>query len=175
MKKFSALVALLAISTLGYSQMLTYGPAFGVGASNVRLGNETSDAGISYQLGGFARAKILFLYVQPEVLFQSLRTGSDLNTIHNRIDVPLNLGWKFLMFDINTGPVFHFPIYAEVGDIDVLDTYNSTATSWQAGVGVELGPIHVGVRYQGGMTNILDTDFFESRWRQTYVHLEYQF
>ncbi|NVK26574.1 MAG: hypothetical protein HWE14_00955 [Flavobacteriia bacterium] len=173
MKKITTLLALCVFSTFGYSQMLTYGPAFGVGASNFRLGDEVSEASYSYQVGGFARAKILFLYVQPEILFQSLRAED--NVVHNRIDVPLNLGWKFLMFDINTGPVFHFPIFAEASDIDILDGYNSSATSWQAGVGVELGPIHVGLRYQGGITNVLDSDLIETRWRQTYVHLEYQF
>ncbi len=175
MKKLGITLVLVAISCMTYAQMLTYGPMVGVGASTVRLDDQVSEAGFAYHVGGFVRAKVLMLYVQPGIVFQSLSTGEDIMSTHNRLDVPINVGWKLLIFDLNAGPVFHAPLSSTTGDVDDLDLYADFATSWQVGLGVELGPMHVGARYQGGISNVLDTDLFDSRWRQFYVHVEYQF
>lgn len=174
MKKllFGLIFGALAFTANG--QTLSYGPVVGVGNSTLRIDDVVSDPGLSYHVGGFVRAKLLFLYVQPELVFQSLRTGNDITNVHNRFDVPVNIGWKLLMFDLNTGPVLHLPIYSETGGVDDLDIYADAASSWQFGLGVELGPVHVGARYQWGISNVLDTDAFDTRWRQFYVHLEYQ-
>lgn len=174
MKKVSILFAFLLIGSFAHAQMFTYGPTANFGVSTYRAGDNISDPGTSYGIGGFARAKLLMLYVQPEVQYQYLSSPALNSTFSmHRIDVPINVGWKFLMFDINAGPVVHFPLAASAGDLDASDGLNPISTSIQFGAGVELGPIHVGARYQAGVSDVYDSGI-ETRWRQYFAFIEYQ-
>lgn len=177
MKKVISLFALSLFGFAAHAQMFSYGPVAGVGASTYAYDGGSASPQLSYQVGGFARFKLAFLYVQPEILFQSLSSHEDdldIQLTHNRFDVPVNVGWKILMFDLNTGPMLSIPVSAKLDDIDIADQYVGSYLSWQFGAGVELGPIHVGARYSYGFQDVIE-DSDKTRWHNLFAHVEYQF
>lgn len=157
------------------AQIFSYGPTVGVGTSNIHGNGVDATASFQYQVGAFARVKLLALYVQPEVLYNSLSATSnatDQTLSLSRLDVPVNFGFKLLLFDLHTGPVFTAPLSASYGDIDMKSSYNSTAFNWDIGVGAELGPVHAGIRYTWGIEDATTTG---NRWRYTNLFVQYQF
>lgn len=177
MKKLLTLAFALSLSMFAQAQFITPAATAGVGYSSFRNGSAVSDGGISYRAGVNLRIKLLGLYVQPGVVYQYLDDGMDNGFTSSQLDIPVNLGFKILIVDLNTGPVLNIPLSGNAAGVDVKDALAPTSFSWQVGAGVELGPIHVGVRYQGSVTDAFDDPGYteSTRWRNIYAHIEYQF
>jgi len=147
-----------------------------------------------FNVGAFLRVKIpiVGLYVQAEPTYTKLNveltdpTGgsgtSNLGT--NRFDLPVLLGWKMLgILRVYGGPVASWNLGSDVDwdDVDIV-TEDNMSIGGQFGVGVELGPIMLDARYEGGVSHALkatgtsggDIDF-DNRGSQIILGIAYKF
>jgi hypothetical protein len=172
MKKYLLSAALLfTISVSAIAQSSTFGIKGGVNFSKVDADNLNSSTVSGYQAGLFARFGS-GLYLQPELYVSS--TGGKFqspNGLYNgdvkftNLNVPLLLGTKIgsnsLNFRLMVGPVYTYTInksenfsanfvtaYKDFGQ------YNNSTLGFQAGGGVDIGPITADLRYEGGLSDI---------------------
>jgi hypothetical protein len=174
MKKYLlSAAALLIISISAQAQSSTFGIKGGINFSKINSDNLNESTVTGYQAGLFARFGSSF-YVQPEVYVAS--SGGKVNgnvgtAAYNgdikftTLNVPLLLGKSFgdenLNFRLMVGPVYSYIMdqdknfsanfsgaYADFGN------YNNSTLGYQAGAGVDIGPITADVRYEGGLTEI---------------------
>jgi hypothetical protein len=174
MKKYLLSAATLLIISLGaQAQSSTFGIKGGINFSKIDNNNLRESTVTGYQAGLFARFGSSF-YVQPEVYVASTGGKVDGNVgtaAYNgdikftTLTVPLLLGKSFgsqsLNFRLMAGPVYSYIMdqdknfsanfagaYADFGD------YKNSTLGYQAGAGVDIGPITADVRYEGGLTEI---------------------
>ncbi len=174
MKKYLLSAATLLIISLGaHAQSSTFGIKGGINFSKINNDNLSESTVTGYQAGLFARFGSSF-YVQPEVYVAS--SGGKVNgnvgtAAYNgdikftTLNVPLLLGKSFgsnsLNFRLMVGPVYSYIMdqdknfsanfsgaYADFGN------YKNSTLGYQAGAGVDIGPITADVRYEGGLTEI---------------------
>ena len=174
MKKYLLSAAALLIISIGaQAQSSTFGIKGGINFSKINSENLDESTVTGYQAGVFARFGSSF-YVQPEVYVAS--SGGKVNgnvgtAAYNgdikftTLNVPLLLGKSFgdenLNFRLMVGPVYSYIMnqdknfsanfsgaYADFGN------YNNSTLGYQAGAGVDIGPITADVRYEGGLTEI---------------------
>lgn len=168
MKKLVLLFILFSATSLVYAQSLQFGVKAGLNqgslTKNPYNGSAKSTTGLV--AGAFARAKVAGLYVQPELLFSQRRgvfgdsSGKTTTTTLSYIDLPVLAGFKILVFRINAGPNFQFLVGASQsgsGNKDVnfsRDNFNGAVVGFQAGIGADLGPLQVDIRYDGSIGNL---------------------
>jgi hypothetical protein len=174
MKKYLlSAAALLIISISAQAQSSTFGIKGGINFSKINTDNLNESTVTGYQAGLFARFGSSF-YVQPEVYVAS--SGGKVNgnvgaAAYNgdikftTLNVPLLLGKSFgdenLNFRLMVGPVYSYIMdqdknfsanfsgaYADFGN------YNNSTLGYQAGAGIDIGPVTADVRYEGGLTEI---------------------
>jgi hypothetical protein len=173
MKKYLLSAAALLIISIGTQAQSTFGIKGGINFSKINTDNLNESTVTGYQAGLFARFGSSF-YVQPEVYVAS--SGGKVNgnvgtAAYNgdikftTLNVPLLLGKSFgdenLNFRLMVGPVYSYIMnqdknfsanfsgaYADFGN------YNNSTLGYQAGAGVDIGPITADVRYEGGLTEI---------------------
>jgi len=189
MKKTITLFCCLVLTSpvVCLSQVITFGPAI---SANV-LWAQVNDNDIatnpipSYSLGGFARVKLLKLYIQPEVFYA--RKGVDF-LIHNAtsgednkqqlryetVDVNLMLGLQlFKLFHddigirLHTGPGMNhnldnsFSVNGNKIDESTI-RFKPNAFNWQAGFGVDvLNRFFVDFRYGVTLSDIVDSGSYK--------------
>ena len=105
----------------------------------------------------------------PEVLFTSsggsidLSDGTNFKEIwelsYNRIEVPVNIGYKFLkILRIQAGVVPGFMLKADArnGDLkeEVTDNYKNASWAFQAGLGLDFWLLSADLKYQGAFTSV---------------------
>lgn len=144
---------------------------------SIRIGdNETRLTG--FVGGAYARfGKTLF--VQPELLFSQkggtfnvYRDGitNDQNRVDVRftnIDVPVLLGIRIgQVLRLNAGPIASLQVaqnqglreaLSEVGARSARDNLNRAALGYQAGVGFDIGNLSLDLRYEGNLSNVINT------------------
>lgn len=174
MKKYLISAAALLIISLGaQAQSSTFGIKAGVNFSKINTDNFNESTVTGYQAGLFARFGSSF-YVQPEVYVASSggKVNGNIGTAayngdikFTTLNVPLLLGKSFgdksLNFRLMVGPVYSYIMdqdknlsanfsgaYADFGD------YKNSTLGYQAGAGVDIGPVTADVRYEGGLTEI---------------------
>lgn len=174
MKKYLLSAAAILLICLGaQAQSSTFGIKGGINFSKINTDNLNESTVTGYQAGLFARFGSSF-YVQPEVYVAS--SGGKVNgnvgtAAYNgdikftTLNVPLLLGKSFgdenLNFRVMVGPVYSYIMdqdknfsanfsgaYADFGN------YNNSTLGYQAGAGIDIGPITADVRYEGGLTEI---------------------
>jgi len=174
MKKYLlSAAAILLISIGAQAQSSTFGIKGGMNFSKINTDNLNESTVTGYQAGIFARFGSSF-YVQPEVYVAS--SGGKVNgnvgaAAYNgdikftTLNVPLLLGKSFgdenLNFRLMVGPVYSYIMdqdknfsanfsgaYADFGD------YKNSTLGYQAGAGIDIGPITADVRYEGGLTEV---------------------
>lgn len=172
MKKLM-LATMLMFTVLGANaQKINFGPRVALISSKISLDNPAAtisegDAQIGYQFGVFLRAKILGLYLQPELLFSNTKSiievagSGDLDLDFNRIDLPIMLGYKLGPLRLQAGPAFSFLTSAESTDPggvvqDVKDNYNSATVGYQAGIGIDILKFVIDLKYEGNLSNFAD-------------------
>ena len=174
MKKYLLSAAAFLIIGLGaQAQSSTFGIKGGINFSKINTDNLDESSVTGYQAGLFARFGSDF-YVQPELYVAS--SGGKVNgnvgaAAYNgdikftTLNVPLLFGKTFgnedLNFRLMVGPVYSYLMdqnntfsanfngaYADFGN------YNKSTLGYQAGAGIDIGPITADVRYEGGLTEI---------------------
>lgn len=126
---------------------------------------QSGNAEFGYQFGVFSRIGLgKSFMLMPEVLFSdtqatisSNNTQADLD--FNQINVPVNLGLKFLFFRLQAGPSFNFITKAESsinGTVqDIKDNYKSATVGYQVGVGMDLlNFLALDLKYDGALSDI---------------------
>jgi hypothetical protein len=143
----------------------------------IRIGdNETRLTGIV--AGAYARFG-RSLFIQPEFLlsqkggtFNVYRDGitNNQNKVDVRftnIDVPLLVGIRIGdVLRLNAGPIASLQVAQNQGLRDALndlgarsarDNLNRAALGYQAGVGFDIGSMSLDLRYEGGLSNVINT------------------
>jgi hypothetical protein len=171
MKKYLLSVALLVAVCISAKAQVSLGIKGGVNFSKINTDNLNESTRTGYQAGVFARFGSA-LYLQPEVYLSS--TGGNFNTTDNtfkakvnftNLSVPLLLGHSFGSKDLNfrlmVGPVYTYTLNKSEsfsdnanGAIADFGNYNNSTLGFQAGGGVDIGPITADLRYEGGLTKI---------------------
>jgi hypothetical protein len=169
MKKFLLSAALLIAVCISAKAQFSFGIKGGVNYSTINNDNLKSSGVAGYQAGAFARIGGAF-YVQPEVYLSSTggKFNSDDNTYSAKVtftnlNVPVLLGAKFGAKDLNFR-VMAGPIYTSVLSNNFSNTanaafndfghYKNSTLGYQAGAGVDIGPITTDLRYEGGLTDV---------------------
>src|ERR1700712_2219191 len=173
MKKYLLSVALLIAVCISAKAQFSLGIKGGVNFSKINTDNFNESTRTGYQAGVFARFGNAF-YVQPEVYLSS--TGGNFITTDNsfkakvnftNMSVPLLLGHSFGSKNLNlrlmVGPVYTYTLsksesFSDNANAAINDFghYKNSTIGFQAGGGVDLGPITADIRYEGGLTKISD-------------------
>jgi len=192
MKKFILCLSLLLITFNLNAQEFSWGPKISITSPSLNLSDinnmsgidatidllEDTDATLGYQLGIFARASLLGLYIQPEVLLSNSNSEIKYNDLTdaenpmeiigevklNKLDVPVLIGKRFLkVLRVNAGPVFTLLINQDITQSSASDTYEKIESNYknatvgaQIGAGLDLSIITVDLRYEMGLQSISD-------------------
>jgi len=171
MKKLLLSVALLIAVCISAKAQVSLGIKGGVNFSKINTDNFNESTRTGYQAGIFARVGSAF-YLQPEVYLSS--TGGKFTTTDGNfhanvnftnLSVPLLLGHSFGSKDLNfrlmVGPVYTYALsksesFSDNANAAIADFghYNNSTIGFQAGGGVDIGPITADLRYEGGLTKI---------------------
>jgi hypothetical protein len=173
MKKYLLSVAFLIAVCISAKAQFSLGIKGGVNFSKINTDNLNESTRTGYQAGVFARVGS-GLYLQPEVYLSS--TGGKFTTtdgtFHANVDftnlsVPLLLGHTFgsknLNFRLMVGPIYTYTLNKSESFSDNTNAaindfghYKNSTIGFQAGGGVDIGPITADLRYEGGLTKISD-------------------
>jgi hypothetical protein len=173
MKKYLLSVALLIAVCISAKAQFSLGIKGGVNFSKIDADNLNESTRTGYQAGVFARIGNTF-YVQPEAYLSS--TGGKFTTTDNNfkadvhftnLSVPVLLGHSFgsknLNFRLMVGPVYTYALsknesFSDNTNAAIADFghYKNSTIGFQAGGGVDIGPITADLRYEGGLTKISD-------------------
>jgi hypothetical protein len=187
MKKYILSTLLLFIASFGFSQF-NVGLRGGLTSSQLKVSETadgikltTGDNTFGYLLGAYSQIIIKDKFIiMPEAVFSNsggnidLSDGTDFKEIwnlsFNRLDFPVNFGWRFLkIFRVNAGPYASLLLSADARyaniDQDVKDNYKNLSWGYQAGLGVDFWRFAIDFKYEGsfestheGYTNIPGTD-----------------
>lgn len=136
-------------------------------ASQVETYKASNQTG--FHAGVFARVGLGGLFVQPELLYTRFKTEYNANNtnfdlVSSRIDLPVNLGKKFLgIARVQAGPVFSYYLDEgiDLNNISELEQDNFSV-GMQLGGGIDLSEkISIDARYEFGF-NDLTTRFIQS-------------
>ncbi|MDB4925583.1 porin family protein [Mucilaginibacter sp.] len=176
MKKYVLSAVLLIAVSISAKAQFSLGVKGGVNYSKITSDNMHGSTVAGYQAGLFARFGGGF-YVQPEVYvsskggkFDSSANGTNYSgdVKFTTLNVPLLLGGSFgaknLNFRIMAGPIYSYLMnknenfsanfsgaYADFGN------YRNSTLGYQAGAGVDIGPITADLRYEGDLTDVNKT------------------
>lgn len=174
MKKYLLSAALLIVISISAQAQFSLGVKGGVNFSKINADNLNESTKTGYQAGVFARFGNAF-YLQPEVYLSS--TGGRFTTTDNgnfsakvnftNLSVPVLVGHSFGSKDLNfrlmVGPVYTYALdksesFSDNANAAVADFghYKNSTIGFQAGGGVDIGPITADLRYEGGLTKISD-------------------
>lgn len=171
MKKYLLSVALLIAVCVSARAQVSVGIKGGINFSQINTDNLNESTRTGYQAGVFARFGNAW-YLQPELYLSS--TGGKFSTSDDsfkakvnftNLSVPLLLGHSFGTKDLNfrlmAGPVYTYALSKSEdlsgnfnGAIADFGHYNNSTLGFQAGGGVDIGPITADLRYEGGLTKI---------------------
>lgn len=158
-------------------KLFMFGPRAGVSSSTLNIKDrdninfQSEGAQLGFHAGAFTRVTIplIGIYVQPELLFTSTSgrinvTGSgapiqnqlkDYN--FNRIDVPVMIGFKMAkILRINAGPSFSYLLSAKEDGVSIKEDYKNATVGYQAGIGVDIGPLIIDAKYEGNLSTFGD-------------------
>ncbi|MEO6849698.1 MAG: porin family protein [Mucilaginibacter sp.] len=173
MKKYLLSAALLIAVCISAKAQFSLGIKGGVNFSKIDADNFDASSRTGYQAGLFMRFGNAF-YVQPEAYLSS--TGGKFTTTDNsfhanvnftNVSVPLLFGHSFGSKDLNfrlmVGPVYTYTLsknesFSDNANAAIADFghYNNSTIGFQAGGGIDLGPITADLRYEGGLTKVSD-------------------
>ena len=173
MKKYLLSVALLIAVCISAQAQFSLGIKGGVNFSKINTDNLNESTRTGYQAGVFARFGNAF-YLQPEAYLSSTGgkfTSTDgsfhANVNFTNLSVPLLLGHSFgsknLNFRLMAGPIYTYALsksesFSDNANAAIADFghYKNSTIGFQAGGGVDIGPITADLRYEGGLTKVSD-------------------
>jgi opacity protein-like surface antigen len=182
---FLTILVIAASLQKSKAQTFTLGPKIGANFSSLnfnqsqlRLGVAdttfhyiTKDAKMGLVAGVFFRISGEKFYVQPEILFAQDRTSFDISRMSldtlvqtqqiqfNKIDIPINIGYKFAkVVRVQGGVVGTYILSKDVENLSAAYQYvtklstSDLTWSWQAGLGLDLGKrMTVDLKYEGNI------------------------
>jgi hypothetical protein len=175
MKKYLLGAALLMAVSISAKAQVNLGIKGGVNFSKISADNVNESTVTGYQAGLFARFGT-GLYLQPEVYvsskggkFKSSNNGTDYsgNVKFTTLNVPLLVGTAIgddsFNFRIMAGPIYSYAMSKSQsfssnfnGAYKDFGNYNNSTLGYQAGAGVDVGPVTADLRYEGGLTKVND-------------------
>ena len=189
MKKIFLCLSLALITYNSNAQDFSWGPKISLTSPSLNLSDvneiqtvsetidllEDTDATIGYQFGLFARASLLGLYIQPEVLLSNSNSEIKYNDLTdsenpmeivgevrlNKLEIPLLIGKRFFkVFRVNAGPIFTLLINEDITQSSAYEkiesNYKDTTVGAQIGAGLDLAILTVDLRYEMGLQSITD-------------------
>jgi hypothetical protein len=201
------LISSLAILFLNLSAQIDFGIKGGLNISNVKASeiltddyriNPAASGNLGYHVGGFLRASMVGIFIQPELYFSSLSSEFKVEDLSGtgtadqlvkqkigRIDVPVLVGVKLGTFRLGLGPVGSI-IVSDKSDLNDITGYEATLKSatfgYQLGAGVDIWKIGIDLRYEGNLTKLGDhldiggqTINLDNRVRQIIISLGISF
>jgi hypothetical protein len=127
----------------------------------------TADKEMGIQFGAFAMIAFDKFFIRPEVIYVSSKNSYPLalkisHWTSTKIDIPLLLGYKIY------GPVSLYagPSFSSISDMTLEGvqenlipfTYKKSSTSINAGIMAEYGRFGIDLRYQYGITKVLEQE-----------------
>lgn len=178
MKKI-ILISGLAILFLSSSAQIDFGIKGGLNISNVKASeiltkdyriNPAASGNLGYHVGGFLRASLVGIFIQPELYFSSISSEYKVEDLSGtaeqlvnqkigRIDVPVLVGVKLGTFRLGLGPVGSI-IVSDQSNLNELTGYEAAFKSatfgYQLGAGLDIWKIGIDLRYEGNLTKLGD-------------------
>jgi len=206
MKKI-ILISSLAILFLNSSAQIQFGIKGGLNISNIKASeiltddyriNPAASGNLGYHIGGFMRASLVGIFIQPELYFSSIANEFNVEDISGagtadqlvkqkigRMDVPILVGVKLGTFRLGLGPVGSI-IVSDQSDLTDITGYEATLKSatfgYQLGAGLDIWKLGIDLRYEGGLTKLGDqlnigghTINLDNRVRQIIISLAINF
>ena len=189
MKKIFLCLSLALITYNSNAQDFSWGPKISLTSPSLNLSDvneiqtvsetidllEDTDATIGYQFGLFARASLLGVYIQPEVLLSNSNSEIKYNDLSdsenpmeivgevklNKLEIPILIGKRFFkVLRVNAGPIFTILINEDItqpSDYEKIESnYKDTTVGAQIGAGLDLAILTVDLRYEMGLQSITD-------------------
>jgi len=171
MKKFFLSAALLMAICISASAQFSLGIKGGVNYSTINANNFKNSSVAGYQAGLFARVGG-GIYLQPELYVSSsggeFHSNDNVYSAHVRftnLNVPLLLGFRFgeknLNFRVMAGPDYNYVMNTNDSFSQNFNAafndfghYKNSTLGYQAGFGVDIGPVTTDLRYQGNLSDI---------------------
>ena len=178
MKKIIIVLFAALISVPAFPQLFKFGIKAGGQTTSVPTYNFTDgttnitnieDWQWGFHAGAFARIKLAFLTIQPEVVFMSNAFDYSVSEgglpevpksqTFNRLAIPILLGVKLGPIRLNAGPAASVQIgtpEALISDPNFEDMYKSALWGYQAGLGIDLfKKLTLDARFAGGLGDML--------------------
>ena len=189
MKKIFLCLSLVLITYNSNAQDFSWGPKISLTSPSLNLSDvneiqtvsetidllEDTDATIGYQFGLFARASLLGIYIQPEVLLSNSNSEIKYNDLSdsenpmeivgevrlNKLEIPVLIGKRFFkVLRVNAGPIFTLLINEDITQSTAYEkiesNYKNTTVGAQIGAGLDLAILTVDLRYEMGLQSITD-------------------
>ena len=114
---------------------------------------ENPDRNVGYHLGVFYRLGNK-IYFRPELMYTKTRSEySDGNFDLSKLDLPALIGIQIIgPLNIFGGPDFQYILNSKFDGIKISDIESDFTVGLHIGVGVDLGPIGVDLRYERGLS-----------------------
>lgn len=203
MKKITS-VAAFCLLAYAASAQLEFGVKGGLNLTNIKTDLVAGDyqicsdpaSKIGYHVGGFMRASLFGIYIQPELVFTSIAsefTITDVNTSIEdiaeqrigRVDVPVIVGARLGTLRFGVGPVASV-IVSDKNDLKEITGYETSLKSatigYQLGVGLDIWKAGLDIRYEGNLSKLGDRIVvggqdinFDSRANQVIFSLSFRF
>jgi hypothetical protein len=201
------LITGMFVLCLSLSAQIDFGIKGGLNISNVKASeiltddyriNPAASGNLGYHIGGFLRASLVGIFIQPELYFSSISNEykvedvSGTGTISQlakqkigRMDVPVLVGVKLGSLRLGLGPVGSI-IVSDQSDLKDITGYEATLKSatfgYQIGAGADLWKISIDLRYEGNLSKLGDqlniggqTINLDNRVRQVLISLGFSF
>lgn len=203
-RRLSLLAATICLIAMNSHAQTEFGIKAGLNLTNIKTdmpaGNyqikSSSGSKLGYHAGGFIRASLFGIYIQPELLFTSIASEysvtnptTTLDTLAKqrigRIDIPLLIGARLGNLRLGVGPVGSIIVSDknDLSDLPGFETEIKTATiGYQVGVGLDIRKFGLDLRYEGNLSQLGDRIVvggqsfdFDSRAKQVIFSLSYRF
>ena len=131
-----------------------------------------NNANYGHHFGLYTRVKILMVYIEPSILFNSNKVTYSLdeyggtkavskfvNETYNSVDFPVVVGMKAGIIRLYAGPVAHMHISSKSDLVDLKgyeQRFKSATYGYQAGFGFDLWKLRFDLAYEGNLSNFGD-------------------
>ena len=170
------LLCFVAYSSLTRAKTLDLGPRLGISYNSLKIRKNReafiTDNKFGYQIGGFARIKLLSFYAQPELLVTGSSVGvkrsidaKDITLSFTKLDAPIMFGYSFFSLRAQLGPTFSLLLNAaHKGEKQLEKCYQKISLGYQLGVGIDIWKLMLDLKYEGNLSRFgqkivgVDTD-----------------
>ncbi|MDO6493016.1 MULTISPECIES: porin family protein [unclassified Cellulophaga] len=111
------------------------------------------DKNVGFHFGIFAQTGGN-LYLRPELVYTSLKSGYAEDFKMQKLDLPVLVGAKVIgPVNVFAGPAFQYILGTDYDGITIGDVENDFTVGLNVGVGVNLGKLGVDIRYERGFSD----------------------